>query len=164
MRPADRMLSGSIGKTYVTAAAHHLVQAGKLSLDDKAAKFFADAGWFGRLPNAGEITLRHLLRHTTGIPRHVMDPRLWKTALAEKDKVWKPEELLALVFDRPALFPAGKGLNISIPTNPTIKSENPTQIPAPSVRNSTPNTKRDIVVMLASIIPLPPPFRWRCRF
>ena len=75
LEPHDRMLSGSVGKTYVTALAHHLVQAGKLDLDARAASFFEDdeptPEWIGRVPNAGDVTLRQLLRHTSGIPRYV---------------------------------------------------------------------------------------------
>jgi len=40
--PEHRLLLGSVGKTYVTAAVHHLVQAEKLTLDDYAADYFAD--------------------------------------------------------------------------------------------------------------------------
>ncbi|MFQ5506420.1 MAG: serine hydrolase domain-containing protein [Planctomycetota bacterium] len=104
----DRMLSGSIGKTYVAAAALHMIQAGELSLDDKAEKFFAEE-WFKRIPNAKDITLRQLLRHQSGIPRYVLVPGFWKVLLKDKDKVWKPEELLSHVLDKPARFPAGKG-------------------------------------------------------
>jgi D-alanyl-D-alanine carboxypeptidase len=106
MRPADRMLSGSIGKTYVTAAAHHLIQKEKIRLDDKASSYFkhGDAepdAWFMRLPNAGEFTLRQLLRHQSGMPRYVFQKQFFEDLLADvnKDKVWKPEELLAYVFD-----------------------------------------------------------------
>ena len=35
MRPSDRMLAGSIGKTYFSAVALQLVAEGKLALDSK---------------------------------------------------------------------------------------------------------------------------------
>ncbi|MHC4897561.1 MAG: serine hydrolase domain-containing protein [Planctomycetota bacterium] len=116
MRPADRMLSGSIGKTYVTAAAHHLIQKGKIRLDDKASSYFKHGdgepdAWFMRLPNAGDFTLRQLLRHQSGLPRYVFKKQFFEDLLADdnKDKVWKPRELLSYVFDSEPLFPAGKG-------------------------------------------------------
>ncbi len=109
MTAHDRLLAGSIGKTYVTAAAHHLMHAGKLSLDDKAAEYFEGAGWFARIPNAQEITILHLLRHQTGIPRHVMKEEFWEALLEDRDRVWEPEELLSFVFDDQPLFPAGEG-------------------------------------------------------
>jgi len=109
MSPTDRMLSGSIGKTYVAAAILRLVHAKKLSLDDKAATWLGEHEWFARLPNAESMTLRHLLRHESGLPRYVLHRAFWKTLLQEPDKVWKPEELLAYVLDEEPLFAAGEG-------------------------------------------------------
>ena len=109
LTPRDRLLSGSIGKTYVTAAAHHLIQAGKLSLDAYAAEFFDDQEWFPRVPNAGDITVEHLLRHQTGIPRYVFKSEFWAAMTADPNHVWKPAELLAYVLDEEPEFPAGEG-------------------------------------------------------
>jgi CubicO group peptidase (beta-lactamase class C family) len=54
--------SGSIGKQFAAAAVMILARDGKLSLDDKLTKFFPDA------PATWEqITLRHLLTHTSGM-------------------------------------------------------------------------------------------------
>ncbi len=108
MEPTDRMFSGSIGKTYVAALALKLVEEGQLDLDSKVSSWFPDEEWFGRLPNADRITLRMLMNHTSGIPRHIMTPA-FKDALREHpQKVWRPEELLAFVFDAQPLFPAGQ--------------------------------------------------------
>ncbi|MEN8162299.1 MAG: serine hydrolase domain-containing protein, partial [Myxococcota bacterium] len=109
MAPEDRLLSGSIGKTYVTAAAHHLEHAGKLSFDDRAADHLGDEDGFARLPNAADVTIRQLLRHRTGIPRYVFEGEFWSAVLSDPDRVWKPAELLAYVSDREPLFPAGEG-------------------------------------------------------
>ena len=68
------LLSGSIGKTYVTAAAHRLMLEGKLSWDQLALDFFEGEDWFLRVPNAESMTLKHLLRHESGIARHVFKP------------------------------------------------------------------------------------------
>jgi D-alanyl-D-alanine carboxypeptidase len=106
-----RMLSGSVGKTYVTAAAHLLVQEGELELDRTAASYFegADAEWIERLPAGREATLRQLLQHTSGIPRYVFEPAFTVRLRAEPDKVWRPEELLTHVYDREPLFRPGEG-------------------------------------------------------
>lgn len=109
MRPGDRLCSGSVGKTYVAAAALHLVAQGKLALTDTVASHLGEEPWFSRLPNAAQLTVRDLLRHTTGIPRYVFHPELWRRLRAEPDKVWKPEELLAFVFDAKPLFAPGEG-------------------------------------------------------
>ena len=108
MTPADRLLSGSIGKTYVTAAAHHLMLAGELDFDAKAIEWFEGEAWFERLPNAKEFTVRQLLRHQTGIPRHVFVPEFLPDCASDPDRVWQPRELLSYVFDADPLFPAGE--------------------------------------------------------
>lgn len=57
---AMRYSIGSISKEFTAAALLMLQQQGKLSLDDKVAKFFPE------LTDAGHITIRRLLSHTSG--------------------------------------------------------------------------------------------------
>ncbi|MGH9768604.1 MAG: serine hydrolase domain-containing protein, partial [Blastocatellia bacterium] len=109
MKPADRMLAGSIGKTYVSAVALQLVEEGKLSLDDKIEKWLGKEPWFDRLPNARQITLRTLMNHTSGIPEHVLNKDFIRTLREQPDKTWKPEELVAFILDSKPLFEPGKG-------------------------------------------------------
>ncbi|HEX4951078.1 MAG TPA: serine hydrolase domain-containing protein [Blastocatellia bacterium] len=108
LKPRDRMLAGSIGKTYVAAVTLQLVQEGKLKLDDKIETWFGKEPWFARLPNARDITLRMLMNHSSGIPEHIMANGFLPAVKAAPDKVWKPEELLAYVLDAKPLFAAGK--------------------------------------------------------
>jgi len=109
MSAEDRLLSGSIGKTYVSAAAHHLMLAGKLDFAAKAIEHFEGEEWFLRVPNARTVTVAQLLRHESGLPRYVFEAGFFPACIAEPDKVWKPEELLSWVFDDAPLFPAGEG-------------------------------------------------------
>lgn len=109
LTPTDRMLAGSIGKTYVAAVTLQLVEAGQISLDDRIEKWLGKEPWFARLPNARAITLRMLMNHTSGIPEHVLNKDFIKVLREEPDKVWRPEELLAFIFDRAPLFAAGQG-------------------------------------------------------
>jgi D-alanyl-D-alanine carboxypeptidase len=111
MKPADRMLAGSIGKTYVAAAMLQLVQDRKVNLDDKIDKWFGREPWFPRLPNARDLTLRMLMTHSSGIPEHVLNKELIARLKQEPEKVWKPEELLAYILDAKPLFPAGQGFS-----------------------------------------------------
>ncbi len=57
---AIRYSIGSISKEFTAAAILMLQQQGKLSLDDKIAKFFPE------LTDADRITLRQILSHTSG--------------------------------------------------------------------------------------------------
>src|ERR1700749_2737227 len=50
------LMQGSVGKTYVSAIAMQLIREGKFSLDDKISKYLGHYPWFGRLPNAPDIT------------------------------------------------------------------------------------------------------------
>lgn len=58
--PAMRYSIGSISKEFTAAAILMLQQQGKLSLDDKIAKFFPD------LTDADHVTIRQILSHTSG--------------------------------------------------------------------------------------------------
>ena len=109
MQPTDRMFSGSIGKTYVAAVMLQLADERRIELDTKISHWFGDDEWFNRLPNAQDITLRMLLNHTTGIPRHIMTPGFQAAVKAQPQKVWRPDELIAYVLDAEPLFPAAQG-------------------------------------------------------
>lgn len=109
LEPSDRMLAGSIGKTFVAAVMLQLVEEKAINLDDKIEKWFGRDWWFSHLPNAQALTLRMLMNHTSGIPEHVLKPDFLKVLREQPDKTWKPEELLALILDEKPLFEAGKG-------------------------------------------------------
>ncbi len=111
LTPVDRMLVGSTGKTFVTAVAHRLMEQGVLSLDTTTAELFGEQApeWLERLPHARDFTLGNLLRHQTGLERYVFEQAFTQTLSSEVDRVWRPEELLAFVFDRPPLFAPGEG-------------------------------------------------------
>jgi D-alanyl-D-alanine carboxypeptidase len=109
MRPNARMLAGSVGKTFVSATLLQLVDEQKVRLDDKVRSWLGSQSWFERLPNAGDLTIRMLLNHTSGIPDHVEMQTFADAVRRDPSHVWKPEELLAFILDKPPLFPAGKG-------------------------------------------------------
>jgi len=112
MTVKSRMLSASIGKTFVGATAVALAREGILDLDIPVSRWLGDRKWFTHLPNHDVITLRHLLTHSSGLPDHVhMESfanevsRKWR----EKENAFPPEALIRLVLDLPPLFEAGKG-------------------------------------------------------
>ncbi|KAA3611906.1 MAG: class A beta-lactamase-related serine hydrolase [Planctomycetota bacterium] len=109
LQPDSKLMSGSIGKTYFAAAVLKWVEEGKLSLDVPVATWLGKEPWFSRIPNAEKITLRHLLRHQSGLPEHVEHPDFWKGIRDDPDRVWKPQELLAFILDRPPLFEVEQG-------------------------------------------------------
>ncbi len=119
MTPDSRMLSASIGKTYVAATAIALVLEGKLDLEDRIETWLGDEPWFKRLPNATDITVRNLLNHSGGIIDHV-ESEAFGQAVAE----WQAlpvfnvtrqthVQLVEMVCDQEPLFPAGQGYQYS---------------------------------------------------
>lgn len=75
----------SVGKAFTATVILQLVEEGKLSIDDKLAR------WFPDYPNAKAITMDHLLCHTSGIYSFQND----LTLRAQKG-YHTPEELIAV--------------------------------------------------------------------
>ena len=113
MRPTDRLLQGSVGKTYVAAVALQLVQEGRLSLDDRVATHLRRAPWYARLANGADITIRQLMNHTSGVVRYEFKPEFTRDLTANPDRSWAPAELIAYLLDTPAPFAAGQGWEYS---------------------------------------------------
>ncbi|MGD9562153.1 MAG: serine hydrolase domain-containing protein [Pyrinomonadaceae bacterium] len=113
MKPDDRMLAGSTGKTFAAATALQLVSEGKIDLDDKIEKYLGKEPWFVRLPNAKDVTIRMLMNHTSGLVRYEFKKEFTDYLTANPMKVWTPEERLAYLFDAKAPFEAGKGWDYS---------------------------------------------------
>lgn len=113
MTPSSRLLQGSVGKTYVAAVAMQLVHEGLLDLDAPVSRYLGDEPWYTRLPNHADITVRQLMSHTSGIIRYEFNEQFLVDLLADPDRVWRPEEQLAYLFDTEAPFPAGEGWDYS---------------------------------------------------
>jgi D-alanyl-D-alanine carboxypeptidase len=113
MSPDDRLLQGSVGKTYVAAVAMQLVGEGTLDLDAKVSRYLGDLPWWSRVPNAADVTVRQLLTHTSGIVRYEFDPVVADRLKREPMRVWTPAERLVVLLDRPAPFAAGQGWEYS---------------------------------------------------
>jgi D-alanyl-D-alanine carboxypeptidase len=113
MRPTDRMLAGSVGKTFAAATALQLVKEGKIGLDDKIEEYLGREPWFSRLPNAREITIRQLMNHTSGLVRYEFKEQFTKDLTAKPEKFWQPAELVAYLLGEKAPFEAGKGWDYS---------------------------------------------------
>ena len=113
MQPTDRLLMGSVGKTYVSALTLQLVKEGKIGLDDSIAKYLGTEAWFSRLSNASKITVRRLMNHTSGLVRYELNPKFTADLSANSDKAWTPEERLAYLFDAVPPFAPGEGWEYS---------------------------------------------------
>jgi D-alanyl-D-alanine carboxypeptidase len=90
---------GSITKQFTAAAILALSARGKLSVDDPLTKFLPDYPTHGH-----EITLRHLLTHTSGIPSYTGLGPSWEL---HKARELPDDELVALWKELPLEFEPG---------------------------------------------------------
>jgi CubicO group peptidase (beta-lactamase class C family) len=99
MTPDAVFRIGSTTKTFTAAAILRLAEQGKLSLEDHIAEYYpaAPAAW-------SQITLRHLLTHTSGIPNYVETNGFIRGPARLKSS---PDDLVALVRNKPLQFPPG---------------------------------------------------------
>lgn len=90
----------SISKLYDAVAVSKLVSDGRLSLDKSLADYLPELA--GRIEYAGNITLRLMIQHRSGIPNFTDAPNFW----AAPTETF--EESLALILDKSANFEPGE--------------------------------------------------------
>ena len=113
MTPDGKMLQGSVGKSYFAALAVQLIGEGRLDLEAPASRYLGGFDWYARIPNAADVTVRHLMTHTSGVMRYEFKEAFTHDLTAQPDKHWRPEELVAYVLDEEPSFPAGEGWEYS---------------------------------------------------
>lgn len=111
MSNEHRLLTASIGKTFLSALCLRLRQQGIIDLDQRMSKWLGREPWFPRLAGSDDITLRMLLTHSSGIRDFIDEPEYapMRAANLRSDWVLPSEGKLALVVDKPALFAPGQG-------------------------------------------------------
>ena len=97
---------GSITKTFIAALVMQLAEEGALSLDDGLEN------WLPDYPRAGQITLRHLLSHTSGVFNYFDHRRYTSRVFGSPRHVWTPQDILD-EFDGVPYFPPGTGYHYS---------------------------------------------------
>jgi len=108
LKANDLLLSGSTPKMFYATLALLLMEEGRLNLEDKLEKYIGERAWYGRLPNAPDITLRHLLNHTAGVPEYYELGDFMKRLREEPDNNWTLDALVAYVLDQSPLNKAGE--------------------------------------------------------
>jgi CubicO group peptidase (beta-lactamase class C family) len=84
---------GSVTKQFTAAAILKLQEEGRLSVEDRLAKYFPE------FPGAGEITLKQMLQHTSGLHNFTGDDRYPKVKLVKHSTA----ELIAYFATMPKL-------------------------------------------------------------
>ena len=109
MRVGDRFRIGSVTKSFVATVVLQLVGEGKLSLDDSIERWLP-----GLVPNGGNITVRQLLSHRSGLFDYFGDERVLKPYLnGNFGYVWTPPKLVAVSTAHPPVFEPGAKFSYS---------------------------------------------------
>jgi CubicO group peptidase (beta-lactamase class C family) len=98
------MQIGSVTKQFTAAAILRLAEQGALTLDDRIEKFVPEFD-----PRGAQITVRHLLSHTSGIPRDWFVPG----AFEDTNLPVTREHVITSINKQPFLFAPGKGFSYS---------------------------------------------------
>jgi CubicO group peptidase (beta-lactamase class C family) len=91
---------GSMNKMFTAVAVAQLVEQGRISYDDRLARFLPD---FPSAEAAEQIQIKHLLSHTSGLGSFFTE-QFQATSRARLRSV---DDFLALVRDQPPQFPPG---------------------------------------------------------
>jgi len=75
--PETKFRIGSVTKPFTAAAILKLQEDGKLRVSDKLSQYYPD------FPRGDEITLYHLLTHTSGLANYTNQPDFLKTVMTE---------------------------------------------------------------------------------
>lgn len=108
LKPTDRMLAGSIGKTFFAALAMRIAAEGKIRLDERVSTYLGKFSWYSSLPNHETITVRNLMNHTSGIPEHVEDAETIRQLKANPDRPWTHVDIVKFLSGKKPLFEPGK--------------------------------------------------------
>ena len=92
---------GSITKVFTSAVVLTLVDDGVVDLDAAANTYVT------RVPVPDDVTVRDLLRHTSGIFNYTDVASFFPAVLDAPDRLWTPEEVVAVIADEPSVFEAG---------------------------------------------------------
>ncbi len=96
--PDTKFRIGSVTKQFTAAAILKLKEAGKLNLDDKLSKFLPD------FPRGDEVTVHHLLTHTSGIHSYTSKPGFYE----QVERAIEPPALIRSFENDPFDFDPGR--------------------------------------------------------
>ena len=105
MRAVDRFRIASLTKTYTATVVLQLVAEGRLHLDDSVEQHLP-----GLVPNGGEIKIRQLLNHTSGLFDYEHDQDILKPYYAgDIGHYWSMRQLVEHAVAHKPLFTPGAG-------------------------------------------------------
>ena len=86
---------GSLTKAFVATIVMQLVDEGLVDLDAPLSTYLPDT------PFGGDVTVRDLLRHRSGVPNYLEDADFMSEVLTDRARVFTPDEILGFIADTP---------------------------------------------------------------
>lgn len=110
--PCHVSKAASITKLFMGALAFKLMEEGYFKEDDLISKYIS-ASHIKKIRNAGQVTVKQLMNHSSGIYDVIKDQGFYLAVLNNPNHYWTQHELLEYVYDKPAVFPAGSSAKYS---------------------------------------------------
>lgn len=85
--------TGDVSSMFIAALVMQLVEEGRIELDEPLSTYLPDA------VIGGDVTIRQLLSHQSGLPQIDRAPELLADALADPARVFTPDEVLSYLED-----------------------------------------------------------------
>ncbi|MBN2412975.1 beta-lactamase family protein [candidate division KSB1 bacterium] len=106
MNPDMLYAIGSITKNVVAALTMKLVEENAISLNDPLSKWLPEYPYID-----GNITIRQLLNHTSGIYMFWDNQQIWDALKEDRTKIWTPKDILNYIKE--PYFAPGEGWHYS---------------------------------------------------
>lgn len=103
LRAGDQVRVGSNTKTMVAVVVLQLVAEGRIGLDDPVEKWLP-----GMVPDGGNITVRMLLNHTSGLANNTDDVQVLRSVFGLDERSWTARDLLAAGTGQPPVAAPGE--------------------------------------------------------
>ncbi len=107
LTPDHKFCIGSITKTFISATILKLREEGLIQLTDTVGMWLPEIEYV-----PGNVTIKQLLNHTSGIFNYTLNPDIWNIANPYMDSIWSPMDVLN-TFLLPPNFPAGSDFSYS---------------------------------------------------
>ncbi|MEL6251826.1 MAG: serine hydrolase domain-containing protein [Bacteroidota bacterium] len=111
LEACTKTMVGSISKTFTGVLIMQLQEDGILSVDDMLSDWL-DESVIGEIENADQVTLRHLLNHTSGI-KDYLGIKQYINALNTSYLLETQEEKLRYIYGKKAELPVGEKYSYS---------------------------------------------------
>ena len=98
-------------KPFMSTLVLQMVTEGKLRMDDTIAQHLPELA--ADIPNSDQVTIRHLLTMTSGLPDFRDNPEFWEVVRQQEKRGWRPEEVLPYIADTAVTGEPGAEFNYS---------------------------------------------------